>query len=359
MKRPKPPEGRYSKVTRRIWGSPDFRALSGPSKPNAQHMFFRFLSGPELGVVPGLFVLRLGGLADEFNWPLAGTRKCLQEIIARGMANYDANFGLVWVPKAINHNAPDNPNVVLGWRAAWKELPECPLKEVARAELLEWFVDKSAVTKNADWLKAFAKASDTDLPTDAHDPVPNVEEWVGGRVTPNPSQGVTPNHDVDPPPNPFSNPLGNQEQEQDQEQDQDPKPPPNSNAAAYAHAKRPEPLLQRDAVGFVDPRSLERRALWILGRMQDRQGGTGAYNFGVFRDELYDLARKDPAEMERALRTYETDPYVLAHRAVCTPTNLLKRFEGYVVGNPSGRLNGPVRAKPLEDADVIDELGVM
>lgn len=145
----------------------------------------------------------------------------------------------------------------------------------------------------------------------------------------------------------------------DQARSDDLKPPPDLHAATSAPMRRTEPRLLRDSAGLLDPDSLRRRALWILGRMRDVHGGTGAYDFGMFRDELEALARQDPAEMERALRTYETDPWVPANRPAATPQNLLKRFEGYVVGNPSGRLTGPVRAKPLEDSDVIDELGVM
>jgi hypothetical protein len=44
------------------------------------------------------------------------------------MAKADWNARVVWVPKAIDHNAPASPNVVLSWADAWDRIPECQLK---------------------------------------------------------------------------------------------------------------------------------------------------------------------------------------------------------------------------------------
>ncbi len=57
------------------------------------------------------------------------------------------------VPKAIVHNRPDNPNVVLSWRANWDELPECALKDEAY-RVLKPFVEQLG----KGFAEAFAKA---------------------------------------------------------------------------------------------------------------------------------------------------------------------------------------------------------
>jgi hypothetical protein len=127
-------EGRYSKITRRMWNDTKFRELS-PIPPCGQGLWFRLLTGPELGVVPGLFAAREGGLADALNWPIAAFRKAWKEIRDAEMADADWRAGLVWVPNAIRHNEPASPNTVAYWRKAANELPECPLRAAAFVEL--------------------------------------------------------------------------------------------------------------------------------------------------------------------------------------------------------------------------------
>jgi hypothetical protein len=127
-------EGRYSKVSRRMWVDESFQALSKPP-PNAQSLWQRLLTGPELGCIPGLFSARLGGLADALDWSKEDTQRCWEEISAQGLAEADWTAGLVWIPKAIVHNEPPNPNVVTSWRLALCELPECELKKRAVATI--------------------------------------------------------------------------------------------------------------------------------------------------------------------------------------------------------------------------------
>lgn len=158
MSKRKPDEGRYSRVSRRVWGSSDFRALSAP-KPNAQTLWFRLLTGPELDMIPGLFPLREAGLAEALGWPVAALRRCLTEITSRGMATYDKLAGLVWVPRAIGHNPPDNPNVIVGWKVAWKDLPDCALKESAKSYLMGW-----AQARGDVWAKVMSNVTGNPFP---------------------------------------------------------------------------------------------------------------------------------------------------------------------------------------------------
>ena len=118
---------RYSKVSRRIWNDARFRALSAP-QPNAQTLFQRLLTGPELTNIPGCFQAWEAGLAQALGWPLDGFRKAFAEVSAQGLAKADWEVGFIWIPKAILHNKPESPNVVRSWKATWDELPECQLK---------------------------------------------------------------------------------------------------------------------------------------------------------------------------------------------------------------------------------------
>lgn len=143
---------RFSKVSRRVWIDAKFCALSGPA-PNAQTLWFRLLTGPELTNIPGLFQAWDAGLAQALRWPLEGFRKAFEEVSAKGLVEADWRVGLVWVPNAIEHNRPESPNVVRSWGGTWDLTPECDLKTRAYQRL-------EAFTKGMGegFAKAFAEA---------------------------------------------------------------------------------------------------------------------------------------------------------------------------------------------------------
>jgi len=151
-----PPRLRYSCVTRRMWNDDKFRKLSAPP-PNGQTLWLRLLTGPELGVIPGLFAAREGGLADALGWPLEGFREAMAEVMGHGigeaMAKADWEAGLVWVPNAVKHNPPASLNVVRGWGAAFQELPDSPLKAEAYEALMAYLMARGEA-----WAKAWAMA---------------------------------------------------------------------------------------------------------------------------------------------------------------------------------------------------------
>ncbi len=125
-----PDEGRFSNVSRRMWNDAKFRALSAPP-PNGQTLWFRLLTGPELGPIPGVFSVGEMALAEALGWPLEGFREAFAEAFRQGLVQADFGARFVWVPNALKHNRPQSKNVILSWRAAWIELPECRLKHEA------------------------------------------------------------------------------------------------------------------------------------------------------------------------------------------------------------------------------------
>lgn len=185
-------KGRYSRVSRRIWNDAGFRKLTQP-KASAGWLFLRLLTGPELSCIPGLFQAWDAGLAAALGWALKDFRKAFGEVEQQGLARADWKAGLVWLPKAIAHNEPENPNVVLGWRPTWAELPDCELKSEAERVLMTWCQGRGTA-----WADAF------------------------GKVTGNPSRN--------PSTCPLPKGLANQEQEQEQEQEGGPPTlPPTTN----------------------------------------------------------------------------------------------------------------------------------
>lgn len=129
---------RYAKVSLRIWSDQDFDSLSKP-KPNAQTLLFRLLVSPEKLSVPGLIPIGEAGLAEKLRWPLRAFRRCFRELEQAGIAKADWRAGLIWLVNAVNHNRPENPNVLASWRVGFDEIPDCDLKYEA-LQSLEGFV---------------------------------------------------------------------------------------------------------------------------------------------------------------------------------------------------------------------------
>jgi hypothetical protein len=175
-------KGRYSKISRHMWNDEKVRRLTPPA-PCGFNLFQRFLCGPELTNVPGLFTAWEAGMAQALKWDLEAFREAYAEVFREGLAEADWEAGLVWVPKAIEHNPPESANVVMSWAATISELPDCDLKTRALLSLQSRMNERGK-----PWAEAFAKAI--------------------GKPLPKPSGKAT------------VKPKGNQEQEQEQEQEQ-------------------------------------------------------------------------------------------------------------------------------------------
>lgn len=117
----------YRRVSIRMWGDAKFRALSVPA-PNAQTLWFYLLTGEYTTAIPGVVRAGEATLAESLGWPLPSFRRVFAEIYAKGMARPDWSSRLVVLPKALVHNPPQSPKVVIAWRKAFEELPDCELK---------------------------------------------------------------------------------------------------------------------------------------------------------------------------------------------------------------------------------------
>jgi len=118
---------RYRLVSVRMWGDAKFCELSAP-EPNGQTLWFYLLTGEHTTAIPGVVRAGEAALAESLGWPVPAFRKAFSEIYSKGMARPDWSRRLVFLPKALVHNRPQSPNVVIAWRKAFEELPDCPLK---------------------------------------------------------------------------------------------------------------------------------------------------------------------------------------------------------------------------------------
>ncbi|MCE4311057.1 hypothetical protein LYZ90_09360 [Xanthomonas hortorum pv. vitians] len=141
---------RYRKVEVRTWGDEKFRALS-PMPPSGQGLWLYLITGPHTGPIPGLFRAGRAAMAEDLDWELEAFDKAFAEAFGQGMVKADFKARVVWIPKAIQHNRPESPNVVRSWAAEFDLIPECALKSEA-LECLRAFVCKLG--------EGFAKAFD-------------------------------------------------------------------------------------------------------------------------------------------------------------------------------------------------------
>ena len=196
---------RYRKIEVRTWSDEKFRALSA-IPPSGQGLWFFLLTGPHTTAIPGLFRAGRAAMAEELGWEVEAFDEAFLEVSAQGMAKADFKARLVWLPKALQHNKPESPNVVRGWRAELDLLPECDLKREAIASI------RASLSELG---KAYLQAFD-----ELFSPVKsgNSEDVSkpSGKPSGKPSAKTTPN----------------QEQEQEQEQEKD-------NAACAADTVKP------------------------------------------------------------------------------------------------------------------------
>lgn len=144
---------RYRRVETRVWTDARVRKLSKPP-PCGQFLWMRLLTGPETTIIPGVIVTGRAGLAEKLEWPIVGFNSALGELVSAGLVCESLPDGLLWVPNAVKHNPPQNPNVVIAWGKEWPEVPECDLKARIHCELHEHIEGFSEGFRNA-FSKAF------------------------------------------------------------------------------------------------------------------------------------------------------------------------------------------------------------
>lgn len=127
----------FQRVSTAMWRDSGFLRLPDDTKL----LWCRLLTGPERTSLPGLIVTGRAALAEAMGWEVDRFRIAFDPLTAlkpwsgRPMARADWSACVVWMPRAVYHCTPANPNIVLGWQGPWNLVPECDLKEEARSVL--------------------------------------------------------------------------------------------------------------------------------------------------------------------------------------------------------------------------------
>lgn len=115
--------GIYRRISVRFWTDERVRKLT-PLAPSGQALWLYLLSGPHTSAIPGVFVCGRAALAEALDWDLEAFDACLAQLTREGLVRFDKASRLWFIPNALRHNPPANPNVVTGWRNVWMLLPE-------------------------------------------------------------------------------------------------------------------------------------------------------------------------------------------------------------------------------------------
>lgn len=146
---------RYRPISVKMWGDDRFSRLS-KAQPNGQTLWIYLLTGPHTSSLPTAFVAGEAGLAEALSWPLSSFRKVFAEVLREGLIEIDSRCRLVFIPKAVRHNPPQSPNVVVAWRKAFDELPDCILKQRIFTHTL---AEIKALGKGEAFAQAFGEVS--------------------------------------------------------------------------------------------------------------------------------------------------------------------------------------------------------
>ena len=175
---------------------------------------FLLLTHPNMTSL-GALRANIPGLACELGWKPSVLARAFRELLDCGMARQDADAQLIWFPRFLKHNAPESPNVVRGWAAAFEELPECALKLDVLAGA--W---ATLAAFGEGFRDAFREVFGNILPKPCERLSANLPESL--------SEG-------------FRQPCPNQEQEQEQEQEKKiPSPPTSSRKPDNARRREGE-----------------------------------------------------------------------------------------------------------------------
>lgn len=125
----------YRRTHVKMWASADFRSLSRP-QPNAQSLFQYLITGDHTSVIPGVVCIGRAAIGEALGWTADDVTERFAELSERGMAVADWDARLVYLPAALAHNMPSNPNQVLAWRNTWALVPACLLRDRIEADMV-------------------------------------------------------------------------------------------------------------------------------------------------------------------------------------------------------------------------------
>ena len=125
---------RYSKVSRRVWTDPKVLAF-GAQQPHPTTLLLYLLTCDLGGPAHGLLGVGVGAISDRLGWSTEETDAQLERLEAACIIKRSKRPPLIWLINSPKHDSPHGPKQAVGWSRAIDELPECPLREIARRSI--------------------------------------------------------------------------------------------------------------------------------------------------------------------------------------------------------------------------------
>lgn len=132
-------------ISPQMWNDDRFVALSDEAKL----LWIRFLTGPEVTIVPGVIAVGRAAFAEAMDWSLPKFDRAFSQLAkpseshAHPMAIADWRARVVWLPNACKHRRPPkNPNEVTSWRDYWRIIPDCQPKRDAGVSITDFLRTK-------------------------------------------------------------------------------------------------------------------------------------------------------------------------------------------------------------------------
>lgn len=142
----------YRKIDTRIWNDEKFCTFSDKGKL----VFLMLLTHPNMTSL-GAMRMSPSGMAEEIGWDRRVFLRIFNELLASGVAMYDAKMCIVYLPNFLKYNRPESPNVVKSWAKSSTLLPESLLKDLAIAKAKDFLEGLSEGFRQA-FAEEFAKA---------------------------------------------------------------------------------------------------------------------------------------------------------------------------------------------------------
>ena len=130
---------RYRRVSVRVWGDQFFQGLSD----GAKLVWFYLLTSPQTSPC-GIFTFSPDRGARDLKLTAEQMRERFRELMIHApetTLKWDRDHLVVWLPKFLEHNTPNNPNAIVSWVPYIEGLPEeCPL-------IPEWYQTTEQILK--------------------------------------------------------------------------------------------------------------------------------------------------------------------------------------------------------------------
>lgn len=115
---------RYRKVHVKIWNDEKFMSFTDDGKL----AFLFLLTHPHMTSL-GAMRASVAGLAAEMGWNGVRMEEALGPAILARMIVMDKFVAFVWIPRFLDYNPPESPNVVRSWPPLTELIPECQSKK--------------------------------------------------------------------------------------------------------------------------------------------------------------------------------------------------------------------------------------